>query len=279
MASRRRVLLTRSLTTLVGSAILVALLLWAPKPVFHGMLLVCAGLGTLEMKRIAAGFQLRLNPGVVLAPLVVGFAAIYLPHLEFTWIAFLAVLLAVIHATLWQDDVRKGLTTAGMHLLACAYLGFSLLTLGFLFALGPGGDDAVGRLLVLVFFFTVWAGDSAAYLAGTFLGRRKITPVLSPNKTLEGAIANFLGNALALAVSRWFLFPEMSWVQLAVLALLFGGLGLIGDLVESGWKRGSSIKDSGQLFPGHGGVMDRVDSVFLTAPVFYVYASHFLFNG
>ena len=157
---------------------------------------------------------------------------------------------------------------------ASAYLGFSLIGLSYIFALGTEGNDHRGRLLVLFCFFVVWMGDSAAYFFGSIFGKHKIAKVISPNKSLEGAIANLAGNAVALWLGQITFFPNLTGITIGALTLVFFVFGLFGDLVESSWKRGSDIKDSGQIFPGHGGVLDRVDSIFLTAPVFYITVVH-----
>jgi len=113
-----------------------------------------------------------------------------------------------------------------------------------------------------------WASDIAAYVVGSLIGRRKLAPRISPGKTWEGTLAGFIAAAIAV----WFVgtqvfSPGLPTEVLAPLALVIGPAGLCGDLLESALKRAAGVKDSGTIFPGHGGVLDRIDSLLLVAPV------------
>ncbi len=124
-----------------------------------------------------------------------------------------------------------------------------------------------GRALLLVLLLLVWAGDTAAYLVGRWVGRHALAPSLSPGKTWEGALANLLASAaVGLLAAHWLPLHTPDLLLICVLANL---AGQIGDLLESVYKRAARAKDSGQLLPGHGGMLDRVDSLILAAPVFW----------
>ncbi|MFZ4628850.1 MAG: phosphatidate cytidylyltransferase, partial [Blastocatellia bacterium] len=116
------------------------------------------------------------------------------------------------------------------------------------------------------------AGDTGAYYTGRTLGRHKLAPRISPGKTWEGVAGGLLGNLVAVVVSRGTFFPELPLWEALPLALLMGGLGVTGDLCESMIKRGARAKDAGGLLPGHGGLLDRFDSLLFNAPVLYYYA-------
>src|ERR1700734_948474 len=125
-----------------------------------------------------------------------------------------------------------------------------------------------GRQLVLFTLCIIWAGDMLAYFVGRGFGRVPMAPALSPKKTWEGALGNILGSLLvAVLFARWM---QIDVVILMVIAGLANIAGQMGDLIESAYKRGASVKDSGSLLPGHGGVLDRVDSLILAAPVVWV---------
>ena len=130
-------------------------------------------------------------------------------------------------------------------------------------------DD--GALLVLFVLLVTWAGDAAAYYVGKTWGSRPLAPRLSPNKTVEG----FLGGLVVAPLIAWtghvWFLPAVTPVDCLVLGVLFTVLGLLGDLSESALKRYAGVKDSGSLIPGHGGMLDRVDSLLLNGPVFYYY--------
>lgn len=113
-------------------------------------------------------------------------------------------------------------------------------------------------------FLCVWAGDTFAFFVGRAFGKRFLAPRISPKKTWEGSAAFFVASVLVgFFVGRWFGFDEL---VCAAIGVTIGVLGQVGDLFQSAWKRSVSIKDSGSLLPGHGGVLDRFDSIIYSAP-------------
>jgi phosphatidate cytidylyltransferase len=131
------------------------------------------------------------------------------------------------------------------------------------------GLDIVGPQLLLFTVVMVWVGDTAAYFAGRSFGRWKMSPVISPNKTWEGAIANFLGSLLVAAVFGWW--AKIQPAHVLAMGALGSVAGQIGDLFESAWKRSAGVKDSGTLLPGHGGMLDRIDALILASPAVWYY--------
>ena len=131
------------------------------------------------------------------------------------------------------------------------------------------------RGLIFLLLAIVWLGDTAAFYVGSRFGRHKMAPTISPKKTWDGAAAGFLtGVAAAAAWSLWWrggLEPE-----LLVLGAFTAAAAQVGDLVESMLKRGADVKDSGKLLPGHGGMLDRIDSILFCAPILYYYSRLFL---
>jgi phosphatidate cytidylyltransferase len=128
--------------------------------------------------------------------------------------------------------------------------------------------EPLGRQLVLFTLCLIWAGDMLAYFVGKSLGHLAMAPALSPKKTWEGAIANVVASLLvAVLFARWM---QVDTVTLLVVAGLANIAGQMGDLIESAYKRGAVVKDSSGLLPGHGGMLDRVDSLILAAPVVWV---------
>lgn len=126
-----------------------------------------------------------------------------------------------------------------------------------------------GRRALLFLLLCVWVCDSAAYYVGSAIGRKKLAPAISPNKTVEGAIGGTLGAAgAAILLTMFNLVPWSTGFSLAA-GLAIAVLGQMGDLAESMLKRDAGVKDSGSLIPGHGGMLDRVDALLFTVPVFY----------
>jgi phosphatidate cytidylyltransferase len=124
------------------------------------------------------------------------------------------------------------------------------------------------RPAILLLFAIIWVGDSAAYYGGRALGRHLLAPRVSPKKTVEGAVAGLLGSVIVGVIGgKWAL--DQEWTRLIVLSALTAVAGQVGDLAESVLKRSAGVKDSSSILPGHGGILDRLDSLFFAAPVFY----------
>jgi phosphatidate cytidylyltransferase len=212
------------------------------------------------------------------------YGAVLLGALVLPGPAFTLVLLALFVLGLWELlRLARALPGAGRQILAFV-LGLIVLAAG-LFSLlyltsdvqghgdplAPGAPFWAGvnlRPWVLLAVLPTWAADVIAYLAGSLIGRRKLAPRISPGKTWEGTIAGFL----AAAAAAWFVAaeifsPSLSAETIIFVALASGPAALLGDLLESALKRAAGVKDSGTLFPGHGGVLDRIDSLLLVSPV------------
>ena len=194
------------------------------------------------------------------------------------WLA-LVLAGAVIHfGALLFEDLGSALTSQALTWMGALYLG---LGLGFqvkLFMFTETTLSNTGARLILALYLIVWLGDSAVYFAGSLLGRHKLAPRVSPKKTWEGALGNFAGNLGAAFLVKVTVCPQWSAVDAAAIGLLLGTVGQLGDLVESTWKRSAGVKDSnmgGVAIPGHGGILDRVDSLVFAAPALYAYV-HFV---
>lgn len=133
--------------------------------------------------------------------------------------------------------------------------------------------DTKHLFFILIFAFS-WGADSGAYFGGTFFGKHKLAPTISPKKTVEGAAFGILGSVFVTVVVCSIygsaLGVDIKWVILNICAIIFSLVGMIGDLFASLIKRSCGIKDYGNLMPGHGGVLDRFDSVLLISPLFYL---------
>lgn len=130
-------------------------------------------------------------------------------------------------------------------------------------------------LLPLILLLSIWMNDTMAYLCGSFFGKTKLIPAISPNKTVEGSLGGLLFTLAFVAVWGYFTdwFPLWQWIGFGVIAAIVGS---IGDLAESKLKRMADIKDSGTLMPGHGGALDRFDSLLLAAPMAFLFALIFM---
>ena len=174
-------------------------------------------------------------------------------------------LIGVTLLTLWtKRPMVEALPAAGI-----SSSGLLLVALPLTFAIRLHAIESFGPALLFFALVITWVGDTAAYFAGRTVGRRKLAPILSPNKTWAGAIASIIGATLvAVTFSR---FVNLRLAHLVAMAVAGNVAGQMGDLFESAFKRSAGVKDSGSLLPGHGGVLDRIDALVLTFPVVWYY--------
>lgn len=137
--------------------------------------------------------------------------------------------------------------------------------------------EPYGAYWILLLLAIVMAGDSAAYYIGSSFGRHKLYPAVSPNKSIEGALGGVAGSVAGAFIIKLTIFPQLGAIDCIVTALVLGIPGQLGDLFESLLKRSSGVKDSGTIVPGHGGILDRLDSILFAAPAAWWYA-HFIFS-
>ena len=182
-----------------------------------------------------------------------------------------AILLLIMIREVFRPQVDKALTNIATTVLGVMYVGW----LGSHFVLlrelpgSLGADPEYGARLVFFAALTIWVCDTAAYVVGILIGRKKLIPHISPAKTWAGAIGGAVGGALAGWACAVAFLPFITPLAGVLLGLASAVLGQLGDLVESLLKRDAGIKDTAQLIPGHGGVLDRVDSLLFSVPVLY----------
>ena len=204
--------------------------------------------------------------------------------LSLEWITVLLAAAVVFGIPLvFRKVLRMGLAASAASTFGVIYVGVSLSLLVAL--------RADYSILVIVVLFSVWAGDIAAYYVGRSFGKHKLAPVVSPNKSWEGAIASVIGSVALTALVFHFQAPigrlfrvehPMSlyqsrglppWGHIVLLGVLTNVAAQFGDLFESALKRGAGVKDSGTLLPGHGGVLDRIDALLFAIPMVWYYAN------
>jgi phosphatidate cytidylyltransferase len=248
--------------------------------------LLAAG-GTLELYRIAEARGTRpfvVAGAVVAAALVLVAAAqpgeAYVAQVQL-YIVFCSVLL-LSAASLWLRGVTGGpLAATAVTVFGALFVGGAMSYVLLLRHLDGGGGASPltalqGATLVAYPIALAWIGDTCAYFGGRAWGRRKLMPSVSPGKTVEGAIAGVVGTVTIGLVYAWGIFGVWVGLPISPLAGALGGLLIspaaqIGDLAESLLKREAGVKDSGRLLPGHGGILDRFDSLFFAVPVAYWY--------
>ncbi|PID58391.1 MAG: phosphatidate cytidylyltransferase [Ignavibacteriae bacterium] len=133
-----------------------------------------------------------------------------------------------------------------------------------------------GGYLIISILVSIWICDSAAFFIGSAFGRHKLFPRVSPNKSWEGAIAGFVFSIIAMIAAKALILEILTLTNAIIIGIIVGVIGQTGDLIESLIKRDAKVKDSSSLVPGHGGIFDRFDSLFLTAPSVYLYLYLFI---
>lgn len=232
---------------------------------FHFALLVSLviAVGAWEFSRLSpVGTDPVLSTLTVLGALLWHGVAIWTGGLAGTAAAIAGV--ALLRVTLVRAELRVSVLQAAWTVLGVVYVG-GLLSFASLLR-----DLPDGRQFIYYLAGTTWAGDIGAFYVGTGLGRRPLAPRLSPGKTVEGALGGVLATVLVAAAGSGWFWPRLPWVAAAGVGLLLALVGMAGDLCESAVKRGVAAKDSGGLIPGHGGVLDRLDSLMFAAPVLYL---------
>jgi phosphatidate cytidylyltransferase len=264
----------RVLTALVLAPLVLALVFLGPKWLIT---LVVAGVAMLAAWEFLALTEHRgAKPPRLAVMIAIGclfFGNFQWPEETGTLFGLLSIGLLV-YCT-FSSPVERALADVTSCIFALFYLGLTLLTLPML------REAANGPSLLAFLFLTVWAGDTAAMYAGRSLGRKKLAPALSPNKTWEGSIASVLGSVgvagillgFANFLAQWdsvrLSFADEAWWYWLILAAVVNVAAQVGDLAESALKRSAGVKDSGTILPGHGGILDRIDALLLAAPVLW----------
>jgi phosphatidate cytidylyltransferase len=255
---------------------------WNDFPYFFIAIASTAALiGLHEFYRLAS--KLGLKPHYI-AGYGAGLAVMVcfaLKRADFIVVVIAALVVVTLTLSIFQDaDFSKSLASASSTVFGVAYVA---LLAGFLVGLRMIPDTHtltptphLAAKLLTTFFAMVMLTDTGAYYTGRSMGRHKLAPRVSPGKTVEGSVGGFIAAALAGVACKYIFFPEISTVHVLILGAVIGIVGQIGDLAESLLKRGSGVKDSGNIFPGHGGMLDRIDSMLFCAPIVYFYSQWFL---
>jgi phosphatidate cytidylyltransferase len=257
----------RILSTMILLPALVWLVAYAGGWAFTALTVLVAGLGLWEFVRLFDRAGLAMFPIVTLVGGMAVTASFAVTDL--TPVALTLVLLGALAAGLRRPVGRApAWEPVAITMLGVCYVGWLLGHAIWLRAHAAGVD------WILLLLWVTWIGETMAYLIGSTMGRRKLAAVVSPKKTVEGAVAQLVSSPVAaLAVGYW-LMPWMSGREAVGVGLLLGVAGQVGDLVESLLKRSVGTKDTGDIIPGHGGILDRVDGLLFNTPVLFYYVSH-----
>ncbi len=259
--------------------------IWFGGPALVSMLSLASGLAAWEYYRLAEARGVRplRALGIVLSAVIP-----MLVHARFVgfWVPPVSLVALLIPVLLTVTLFARGVSGAPMAVVGDTLAGvvYTGGMLSFAYALRYHEfvvDAAGGTALVMLPVLVTWLNDSGAYFAGRTFGRAKLMPTVSPKKTWAGAYGAVITSVAATWIIAAFILPRLAHLTLGIPGIIVVGIGLslaaqVGDLAESMFKREAGVKDSSQLIPGHGGVLDRVDSLLFTLPVGYVLLGFFL---
>jgi phosphatidate cytidylyltransferase len=254
-------------------------LLWAtvkiaPRPVFCVVALITIGIACWECLRMMETDGGRPFKGLgLIAGLAVAWSFLdapprFDPELPLMSLGVITMVLAM-----WRREDTKQMLRSSMHtVFPIAFVGLGLaFTIGLRAMPGEDGED----LLMLLFICVIFA-DTAAFYIGTLFGKRRMAPLLSPRKSWEGALAGTAASVLAALIARAWFYQRLPLGHALILGVTLGIAAILGDLAESMIKRWAGVKDASRLVPGHGGLLDRTDSLLLAGPWLYHYYAWFL---
>lgn len=270
---------TRIISGVIGIAI-VTMIVQRGGIIFDGAVLILALLGWREYVSAFSNSNMKIEKFIggatVLALCLTAFSGNY--HLLFP-VGLLGIL-AVLTMCVFRH-ANFSVLEAAWTIMGICYVGFTFPHLRLLrfidegiFVNSPAGEMELGCALIWLAFIGTWSSDTFAYFAGYFFGKHKLCPEVSPKKTIEGFVGGLLGTMTTVAYVGSSIGFE--FINMAILGLFVCLVATVGDLVESAIKRYTDIKDSGNLIPGHGGILDRFDSVMFTAPFVYYFAKYVL---
>jgi phosphatidate cytidylyltransferase len=273
---------TRILTALVALPVLIASIVlpsyvqetvW----IFVAIAVVALAAGLFEFYSLTKKIELKADASIAYlgaAALTIAFifdAPATAPDLLLITVAGFIALVLITQTFRFQKDFSKMLGGIGVTILGVLYVAFLG---GFLIStrLGFVGHPFLSTHLLGYFFLVLMGSDTGAYFAGRAFGKHKLAPAISPGKTVEGLIGGLLAAAAFAALATFWFFPELPYQFSIPLAIVMAAVGVLGDLAESAMKRGAKTKDAASILPGHGGLLDRLDSLLLNAPILYYFA-------
>ena len=278
---------TRILTALVALPILIASIVlpsYVPETVWIFVAIAAFALaaGLFEFYSLTKKLELKADASVAYLGAAAMFACFVfnapanLPDLLFLVTALFVIGVFISQAYRFQVDFSKMLTGIGVTITGVMYVAFLG---GFLVSTRVGFETHPGLSTHLLgyFFLVLMGSDTGAYFTGRAFGKHKLAPKISPGKTVEGLVGGLAAAAAFGAVATVWFFPELPYKFSIPLAVVMAAVGVLGDLAESALKRGADTKDAASILPGHGGLLDRLDSLLFNAPILYYFA-RFYFN-
>jgi phosphatidate cytidylyltransferase len=256
----------REITALVAAPAIIWVIGWGHEYVFDATIAVVAVLAMYEFLDLGRHKGYDIPIPLCIAIMLIIMAAFILEGLSVEFGMFAALLLIPASYVFGKRSLEDSLPSSAIAVLGTTYVGMlsgSLIRLR--------NDFPEGSKLVYFLLLVVWLGDSGAYYVGKTFGKHKLSPRISPKKTVEGLLGGVAASVITAVVIHYTFFDKFPLHHAIIAGVILSISGVIGDLAESMWKRSADVKDSGTLLPGHGGFLDRFDSILFTAPILYSY--------
>jgi phosphatidate cytidylyltransferase len=255
-------MMQRVATAVILLPLVLSAILYLPASLFLLLVDLLLGLSVFEFLRILARYEVETYwftyPLALLLPWVWTFSL--------DWVLTYLVMSSLIcmgHSVFQTQKMKLGFFSVSGNLMAILYIGIPLSIAGSL----QSHQDQIPELLLVL--SVIWAGDIGGFWVGHKWGKHKVTSRVSPHKSLEGYVAGLLCSLLAATAFGHYFLTTWSTADLVLIGAFLGLVGAVGDLFESMLKRGAGIKDSSTLLPGHGGILDRIDSLLFALPAYY----------
>ena len=267
--------ITRIIVALVAIPILLGLSYWGEIP----FLIFILSIGLISFHEFSSMVKSKsIYPSYLIGIISVGLIILnaYFHFFSFEYF-LLAMFLILLFVELFRNK-ESAINNVSSTLFDVLYTGlFAASIIGIReFYVDTPMSYSNGGFIIVSIFITLWMTDSAAYFIGSAIGKHKLFPRVSPNKSWEGAIAGFVFAIITLVVLKTVLLDFLSWMDIIAFGIIIGIFGQIGDLVESLIKRDAGVKDSSNLIPGHGGIFDRFDSLLFSSPILFLYMNYFV---
>ncbi|KWW11050.1 MULTISPECIES: phosphatidate cytidylyltransferase [Peribacillus] len=258
----------RIITAVVVAAIFIPLVILGEIPFLLTVYLL-ASIGLYELMKMknlrVFSFEAILSHLLLWVLLLPEQYSAFLADIDYdkVQIFLIGVLLFLLYTVVSKN--RFTFDDAGFLVISILYLG-----VGFYYLFETRDSAGLGLIYILLTLFTIWATDSGAYFIGKAIGKRKLWPEISPNKTVEGFIGGVFSAMIVGVLFYAFSSLDYTLFQLLLISLVIGVFGQLGDLVQSAYKRHYGVKDSGKILPGHGGILDRLDSLIFILPILHL---------
>lgn len=258
----------REVTALVIAPFAIYIIGWSHPYAFDATVALIGSLALYEFLILGRRKGYALPVALCIIVMLFIIAAFILEPISVEMGVFATLLVIPAFYVFTTADIDQALPSSAVAVTATLYVG---MLGGSLIRLRNDFAPNVGPKLVFFLLLVVWLGDAGAYYVGKRFGRHKLSPRISPKKTVEGLAGGITTSILTAVAIHYTFFPQFALLHAIIAGAILSLTGVIGDLAESMWKRSAAVKDSGSLIPGHGGFLDRFDSIFYTAPILYVY--------